>query len=74
MWEWNNAIGLALPSGIGIVCRDSSADDGTSNASLTAAACDGLGNQYVVKIWWYEDRSSSNPGGTLKRFVTAIQP
>ena len=28
MWEWNNAVGLALPSGIGIVCRDSSADDG----------------------------------------------
>jgi len=74
MWEWNNAIALALPSGIGIVCRDSSADDGTSNASLTAAACDGLGPQYVVKIWWYEDRSSSNPTGTLKRFATAIQP
>jgi type IV pilus assembly protein PilV len=74
MWEWNNAITLALPSGMGIVCRDSSADDGTSNASLTTAACDGLGNQYVVKIWWYEDRSSSNPGGTLKRFATAVQP
>ncbi|HYR16028.1 MAG TPA: hypothetical protein VEQ67_17695, partial [Mycobacterium sp.] len=68
------AIGLALPQGMGIVCRDSSADDGTSNASQTAAACDGLGPQYVVKIWWYEDRSSSNPTGTLKRFATAVQP
>ena len=74
MWEWNNSIALALNQGMGIVCQDSSADDGTSNASLTAAQCDGLGNQYVVKIWWYEDRSSSNPTGTLKRFVTAVHP
>lgn len=74
MYEWNAAIAAALPQGVGIVCRDSSADDGTTNTSLITAACDGLGNQYVVKIWWLEDRSSSNTTGGLKRFATAIQP
>ena len=54
--------------------RASALAAGIGALALTAAACDGLSNQYVVKIWWYEDRSSSNPGGTLKRFVTAIQP
>jgi type IV pilus assembly protein PilV len=88
MYEWNVAIAAALPQGVGIVCRDSSADDGSDASSLTAARCDGLGNQYVVKIWWLEDRSTTFtsttcPAGTawsvtlsacLKRFATAIQP
>lgn len=74
MWEWGQAIAAQLPSGIGIVCRDQSPNDGTSNASQIAAGCDGLGNQYVIKIWWLEDRSETNPTGTLKRFSTAFQP
>jgi type IV pilus assembly protein PilV len=74
MNEWNLAIAAALPSGIGIVCRDSSPDDGSGNGSLIAAGCDGIGNAYVIKIWWLEDRSSSNPTAALKRFVTQFQP
>ena len=56
------------------MCRDSSPDDGTSNTSQIAAGCDGLGNIYVIKIWWLEDRSSSNPSGALKRFATSFRP
>lgn len=74
MFEWNAAIAATLPSGIGIVCRDSSPDDGTSNTSLVTAGCDGLGNVYVIKIWWLDDRSSANPTGALKRFVTSFHP
>jgi type IV pilus assembly protein PilV len=74
MYEWGQAIADQLPSGIGIVCRDSSPDDGTSNTSQIAAGCDGLGNIYVIKIWWLEDRSSSNPSGALKRFATSFRP
>ena len=73
MWEWGQAIAAQLPSGIGIVCIDSSPNDGTSNVSLVAANCDGIGG-YAIKIWWLEDRSETNPSGTLKRFTTAIQP
>jgi type IV pilus assembly protein PilV len=75
MFEWNAAIGAFLPAGaMGIVCRDSSPDDGASNASMVAAGCDGLGNIYAIKIWWLEDRSNTNPTGNLKRFATAFQP
>jgi type IV pilus assembly protein PilV len=74
MAEWNAAIAAALPSGIGIVCRDSSPDDGSGNGSVIVAGCDGIGNAYVIKIWWLEDRSSSNPTAALKRFVTQFQP
>jgi len=74
MWEWAQAIAAQLPSGIDIVCRDGTPNDGTSNVSLIAAHCDSLGNQYAIKIWWLEDRSETNPTGTLKRFTTAIRP
>lgn len=76
MWEWTQAIAAQLPSGIGIVCRDASPNDGTSNVSLVAAGCDGSGNLgvYAIKIWWLEDRSETNPSGTLKRFATVFQP
>jgi hypothetical protein len=36
--------------------------------------CDGLSDQHVVKIWWIEDRSETNPTGTLKRFTTSVRP
>ncbi|MSQ50454.1 MAG: type IV pilus modification protein PilV [Betaproteobacteria bacterium] len=72
--EWNQAVAAALPSGQGIVCRDTSPDDGTNNASLISAACDGLGNNYAIKIWWLEDRSEANAAGALKRVVTAFRP
>lgn len=75
MYEWAQAIAAALPSGIGIICKDSSPDDGTSNVSLVTAACDGVAlHANTIKIWWLEDRSESNPTGTLKRFVTTVNP
>jgi type IV pilus assembly protein PilV len=78
MWEWSQAVQNTLPSGMGIVCKDQIPDDGFGNASLgntpTGAWCDGNGNVYVVKIWWLEDRSESNPNGALKRVVVSFQP
>lgn len=74
MWEWNQAIAAQLPGGMGIVCKDQAPNDGSTNVSLIAAGCDGLGNQYAIKIWWIEDRSDANPAGTLKRFTTTFQP
>ena len=76
MWEWGQAIAAQLPGGMGIVCRDQTPDDGASNVSLVAAMCDSAGgfHKYVIKIWWLEDRSETNPAGTLKRFVTQVYP
>jgi type IV pilus assembly protein PilV len=86
--EWEVLIDSNLGKGIGIVCKDSSPDDGTGNASLSQAGCDGLGNFYAIKIWWVEDRSTAYiattcPAGTdwsatystcFKRVVVAFQP
>lgn len=46
---WGQLLGQ-LPGGVGIVCIDKTPGDGTFAAPL----CDGLGVQYVAKIWWDE--------------------
>lgn len=47
--EWNETIDAYLPMGEGFVCRDSTPNDGSSAAD---PACDGVGNQFSVKVWW----------------------
>lgn len=65
-FEWNAAIANLLPSGAGVVCIDSTPDDGAP----TAPQCDDVaGSPYVIKVWWDDDRS-----GNLIRFVTSFQP
>lgn len=62
-YEWTSEIGSALPSGSGVICLDSTPDDGTPGD----AWCDGAGNVYSIKIWWSEK-------GTLHRFATTLRP
>lgn len=64
--EWNTALAAGLPAGVGIVCADSSPEDGTP----AAPACDGLGNLFAVKIWWDEDRD----GAAEKLFSLSFRP
>ena len=65
-FEWNAATANLLPSGAGVVCIDSTPDDGTP----TAPQCDNVpGSPYVIKVWWDDNRS-----GNLIRFVTSFQP
>jgi type IV pilus assembly protein PilV len=52
MAEWQAALTAHLPMGEGVVCIDSTPNDGTRAAS---PACDGSGTQFAVKIWWDED-------------------
>jgi len=77
LYEWNCAvaggcenntppIAATLPGGQGIVCLDSTPNDGTSAA---VANCDGAGNTYAIKIWWDDDRS----GAASLRFVTSFR-
>lgn len=70
MYEWSsnlspNSVARVLPGGSGIVCLDGTPDDGTS--ATAAASCDGSANNYAIKVWWTDDRSS-----TEKRFVTTV--
>ncbi len=63
MSAWSANINNTLPAGVGIVCIDSTPVDG---ASSTVHACDGNGTDYVIKIWWQDDRTAA-----LRRFVVA---
>ncbi len=54
--EWNSAIATYLPMGQGFICIDSTPNDG---ASATSPACDGVGTQFAVKIWWDDNRDGS---------------
>lgn len=65
MFEWSNTLSSELPSGGGVVCLDSTPDDGIPSSP----ACDDTSNTYVIKVWWSDDRSS-----TLQLFVTSFQP
>ena len=60
---WNAEIAAQLPGGQGIVCVDSTPDDGTA----ALPACDGVGNVLAVKLWWVDKLGSP-------RFVTVVRP
>src|SRR5664279_5546377 len=48
MADWQTEIAAQLPAGVGVVCIDSTPDDGTS----AAPQCDGIGTVIAVKLWW----------------------
>jgi type IV pilus assembly protein PilV len=84
IWEWNQQILAQLPVAAGttvagVICIDSTPTDGQtqvgyalSTVSGSAPACDGIGTNYVVKIWWAEDRNTV--GAPLRYYWTYFQP
>lgn len=65
--NWAVNMAQTLPSGVGIVCKDSDPEDGNSPG---AHNCDGLGEAYAVKIWWDDNRD----GAANQQFVMSFQP
>lgn len=63
MTEWSADVAAQLPSGTGVVCVDSTPDDGVAGAP----ACDGIGFKLAVKVFWTDSVASS-------RFVTVLRP
>ena len=63
MTQWQADIAAQLPGGSGVVCLDSTPDDG----SAAAPQCDGLGNVIAVKLWWVDKVGSP-------RFVVSVRP
>ena len=61
--EWSAEVAALLPSGVGVVCIDSTPDDGSSSAD----GCDGVGTNLAVKVWWTEN-------GIEHGFQTAFRP
>jgi len=54
-FNWLAAVTERLPSGDGIVCLDSTPNDGTT----ALKACDGAGDHYVIKVWWDDGRTGN---------------
>ncbi len=63
MREWLDDVTAQLPGGAGIVCIDSTPEDGTA----AAPACDGTGMIYAVKVWWPDKLGPT-------RFVATTRP
>lgn len=61
--QWRATVLNVLPSGFGVICLDSTADDGTA----ASPACDGTGSQIAIKVFWTER-------GTESRFVNVVRP
>jgi len=61
--EWQAEIASQLPGATGVVCLDSTPDDGDAAAPL----CDGAGNIIAVKVWWVDKIGTP-------RFVVSVRP
>ncbi|NJN46951.1 MAG: type IV pilus modification protein PilV [Candidatus Competibacteraceae bacterium] len=82
LFAWNTALANALASGTGVVCIDSTPEDGTP----TSPACDGALNgastataQYAVKIFWCDGEDPDDDGipceaDEFQRFTTSFRP
>jgi len=67
--DWADQVARILPGGVGVVCMDSTPVDGVSGA----AACDGVGNVYAIKVFWNE-RGARGEDVRNMRFSSAVQP
>lgn len=70
--SWSPATSASLPSGTGVVCIDSTPNDGTPGAP----ACDNViatpGKPiFAIKVWWVERIDASSPG-TTRRYVMSF--
>ncbi len=61
--NWSSTLSNQLPTGKGVVCIDSTPDDGAADAP----ACDGSGSSFAVKVFW-------NERGNASRLSIAVRP
>ena len=61
--QWNATLAAQLPGGSGVVCIDSTPDDGTA----AAPACDATGTVLAVKVFW-------NERGEASRLSAPVRP
>jgi type IV pilus assembly protein PilV len=62
---WRAELHNELPGGKGLVCRDSTPDDGNS----IDPSCDGVG-AVVIKVFWEESRHQDSEDGGHRRLVS----
>lgn len=64
---WQSQLSNELPGGEGLVCRDSTPDDGNSQNP----SCDGDGAG-VIKVFWEESRHQDSEDGGHRRLVSRL--
>ena len=64
---WQRDLSEELPGGRGLVCRDSTPDDGDADDD----ACDGAGG-LVVKVFWQEMHNPNDELGGFRRLVARL--
>ena len=70
VYEWNADLANRLPGGSGVVCLDTSPNDGTP----ASPACSGGGTVYAIKIWWNDDYDLASGAVVATRHVISFQP
>ena len=70
--DWNTTIAAYLPLGQGVVCVDSTPNDG---GGIGTPQCDGIGSEFSVKLWWDDDRDGviNNTATNVERFVISFR-
>lgn len=65
--RWRQRLSVNLPQGSGLVCRDSTPEDGI----YQTPGCDGLGS-LVVKVFWFETGHRDAAENGWQRLVTRL--
>jgi type IV pilus assembly protein PilV len=68
--DWRRELAGRLPSGTGLVCVDSTPDDG----SASAPACDGIGSALAIKVWWRERLRSASDSADRRQTLSLVNP
>ena len=67
MSDWRTQLRHELPGGVGLVCRDSSPNDGEPANS----SCDGSGEP-VVKVFWEEPGETAEGNRQIRRVISRL--
>jgi type IV pilus assembly protein PilV len=67
MLFWQNHLREELPSGGGLICRDSTPEDG----NIDDPSCDGNG-PVVIKVFWQESRHDNSEDRGLRRIASRL--
>lgn len=71
LYEWNKKLTVELENGAGLICIDSTPNDG---ATPSSPDCDNTGTNFAIKIWWRDEQPDSNgTPAALQRYIMSFR-
>ena len=71
LFEWNSKIPTELNNGEGLICIDSTPNDGVNKASPD---CDDSGTNFAIKLWWQDEQTDSDGNlPTAQRYIMSFR-